>query len=63
MSSRGSALMGRTWVVPDALIKALKQRKVNSKKEMVTLKKESRLMPEKHQPNEYSIPTGTSWQV
>ena len=32
MSSRGSALMGRTWVVPDALIRALKQRKVNSKK-------------------------------
>lgn len=43
MSSRGSALMGRTWVVPDALIKTPKRRKVNSKT-MITLKIESQVL-------------------
>ena len=42
---------------------ARRKDKVNSKKEMVTLKIENRLMPEKHQPNDGSIPTGSSWQV
>lgn len=43
MSSRGSALMGRTWVVPDVGIRPYIEAKVNTKT-MIKLKIESKLL-------------------